>query len=262
MTKKADTDPNFPPPSGPSEESLDALLDGLDKPFQLKPTAKQAESAGAHAVEYQAEARVPPARVEHNTFPDAPIIVSQTNPGVAPSANAPLDIRPEERARFEAMMLERTEEKAQRAADTSPRKTDPPGIATDPSRKPRSSSRAVAVIVTLVAIAVVGVVALHATSSPHTSDAAPSTTKTVTSSTATAATATITATATATETPTATATVTHQVAPVLHSTAPVHTASSPPATAHTSAVHPPATAVTTSEPTATVTAPPGFKPGN
>ena len=266
MTKKADTDPNFPPASEPSEDSIDEMLAGLGKPFALKPTEKKSDSGGAHAVEYQAEPRTPPARAEHNTFPNAPVIVSQSNPGLPPPANAPFEVSAEERARLDAMLLEKSKEKAQRDADTSPRKVDPPGVATDPTRKPSSSSRVVLVAGIVLAAIIIGAVAIRTSANQHTTDAAPSTTTTVSGTATTSAVSTPTTTSTATET----ATTAEVVAPTVNTAAPVHTTAPVETSTHTAptATHihvtPTATAPATTEPTATatVTAPPGFKPGN
>ncbi len=81
-------------PSDTEDDPLDDMLDALGKPKPLDHKEKRAESAGIDAAEYQAEPRLPPQRADHNTFPNAPVIVSQTNPGVAPPAN-PLNVTPE-----------------------------------------------------------------------------------------------------------------------------------------------------------------------
>src|SRR6185312_909990 len=163
MTKKVDTDPAAP--SDTDERNLDEMLVALGKPKPLDHKEKGESSLGRDAVEYHAAPHTPAARADHNTFPDAPIIVNQTNPGVAPPAN-PLNVTPEERKQFEADLEKRRKAKErvcawfegadeQRNADTAPRRTDPPGVTSDPPGVPKMSLGkplgALALVVALIA---------------------------------------------------------------------------------------------------------------
>ncbi len=239
MTKKANTDPSFPPRGEHSEEAVDKMLDGLAKPFQLKPTANRPDSAGEHAIEYQAEPRTPPARVEHVTFPNAPVIVTQTDPGIAPRGG-PLNVTPEERKRLEEEFEYRRKmsgrDVVERNADTGPRKTDPPGLTTDP---PRHGSPLPKLVIAFIALIAICVIAFVATRQPK-----PSPTNSTT---------TVTATATATAPVTATTTVAPTMTAPATTTAPTQT-SAPTSPTSTTQVRSPTTATATATATTTATA--------
>ncbi len=246
MTKKMDTEPKNAPaaPAKVADDAwLDAALDEFAKPQMLDHKEKGAESEGRDAVEYEGRVHVPPARMDHNTFPNAPVIVSQTDPGIGPPN--PLNVTPEERKKLEQefdyrrKLSERAAVADERNVDTGPRKTDPPGVATDP---PKHTSPLPKVLLALIASVGICIVAFVATRQPK-----PTQTDSATTATVSAAAPVTTTTASAIA-PTATNTVI---------TPPVHTATAPAATsAVTNHVYPPTTAVTTTTvapPTTTAT---------
>jgi hypothetical protein len=257
MTKKVDTDPNFPSaPSSTTEPEIDDLLADLGKPKPLDHKEKRSSSAGIDAAEYQAQPRVPPQRADHNTFPNAPVIVHQTNPGVAPPAN-PLNVTPEERRRLEEELEERRKarEHAERDAETAPRRTDPTGVSSDPPRPPMSLPIFAVLLLVVVAAVIIGVAirakstSSNATSSSTSATTTPSATQTsvpiVPTTIETAPSNVTTATATATQT-------THVVS----------TATTRPTATHTS-IAPTVTATATTTTTSTSTgAPPDIRGSN
>ena len=105
MSKTANTNPNFPAPPPNGEPDVDSLLDGLRGPIALDVKKTSPESSGQDAAEFQASARLPPSRADHETNPDARVIV-ETTP-VPPVAEG-LEVSPEERARMDAMFAAAT----------------------------------------------------------------------------------------------------------------------------------------------------------
>ena len=245
MTKKVNTDPNFPPPA--TEPDLDGLLADLGKPTPLDHKEKRSSSAGTDAAEYQAEPRVPPQRAEHNTFPNAPVIVHQTDPGIAPPPNV-LQVTPEERKRLDEEFEYRRKARealkpeelaaAERNADTGPRRMDPPGVTSDPPRPSTVSKTIVALALVVVVVVTIVAIAMRTKTS----------TSTVSTTTTTASTRTtgpiVSATTTSTSPIAPTATTTQTIPVVVTSTRPTAT--------HTNVVGPPT--ATTGTPTATTTA--------
>ncbi len=175
MSKKTNTDPNFPPPPA---NDVDDLLDGLRKPIALDVKKTSAESSGLDAAEYQGSARLPPAREDHATVPNDRVIVEKTP--VPPLAEG-LEVTPEERERLNALFAAAT------APPSEPRKSDPPAVQTEPPVIPTRKTNLVSIFTMIGAAVVIGAIIvwlLAPHEAPTKTDAAPSATPTTSASVA------------------------------------------------------------------------------